>query len=158
MHDRSSRKKAKPGTRHGPMLMHLLHRASQLADEVFVEECGQLEITPRQFIVLAAIGASEGANQTAITEQTGIDRSTMSELASRLVSKGLLQRNRLRNDARAYALRLTKEGTAKLQEALASVAGVEARCLAGLSAAERQALLAGLGAMVTSAGAKPGKR
>ena len=137
--------------------MHLLHRASQIADEVFIEECGQLEITPRQFIVLAAIGAHEGANQTEITEQTGIDRSTMSELASRLTTKGLLQRTRLRSDARAYALRLTAPGSAKLRDALASMARVEARCLAALSPAERKTLVSGLRALAETGAEKPEK-
>ncbi|MFZ1102753.1 MAG: helix-turn-helix domain-containing protein, partial [Hyphomicrobiaceae bacterium] len=39
--------------------------------------------------------------------RTGIDRSTLADIVRRLTRKGLLQRCRTNEDARAYAVRLT---------------------------------------------------
>lgn len=60
--------------------------------------------------VLAAISESEGGSQAAISNATGIDRSTLSEMMVRLTASGLLRRRRTKVDTRAYAVRLTKAG------------------------------------------------
>jgi DNA-binding MarR family transcriptional regulator len=61
-------------------LVHLLHLASMKADRIFEETAGR-DLTPRQFQLLAAVARTPGLSQTAIVEQTGIDRSTTALLA-----------------------------------------------------------------------------
>ncbi len=56
------------------------------------------------------VAENEGLSQTGIVERTGIDRSTLADIVRRLSKKGLLQRRRTREDARAYAVKLTDEG------------------------------------------------
>jgi DNA-binding MarR family transcriptional regulator len=90
--------------------MHVLHRAGQCADELLQKEIGDADLTPRQLAVLATVGENEGLSQTGIVERTGIDRSTLADIVRRLSKKGLLQRRRTKDDARAYAVKLTDEG------------------------------------------------
>ncbi|MBZ0218649.1 MAG: MarR family transcriptional regulator, partial [Fimbriimonadaceae bacterium] len=56
---------------------HLLHRAGQMASEIFADELGNSGLTPRQYAVLVTVGENEGLSQTDLVEMTGIDRSTL---------------------------------------------------------------------------------
>ena len=89
---------------------HLLHRAQQFASDQFSTATGGVQITQRQFAVLCAVEANEGLTQTQLVQATGIDRSTLAELVSRMASKGLLVREKAPGDARANAVRLTDAG------------------------------------------------
>ena len=77
-----------------PCALNIFHRASQCADELFLMEAGDLDITPRQFAVLERIAGQEGLSQTDLVERTGIDRSTMGGLMQRLLKKGLQRQTR----------------------------------------------------------------
>jgi DNA-binding MarR family transcriptional regulator len=98
--------------------IHLLHRASQAAVDIFAAEMKRSgDLTPRQLAVLITVGQDEGLNQTELVERTGIDRSTMADIVKRMQRKGLLQRRRTKEDARAYAVKLTYEGRRVLRAA-----------------------------------------
>ena len=70
---------------------HLIHRAQQIAALQSAEVLKQAGITLRQFSVLAAVSDSEGASQADIVERTGIDRSTLADMVSRMETSGLLK-------------------------------------------------------------------
>lgn len=107
---------------------HLIHRAQQIAAMQSAEVLKEAGITLRQFSVLAAVADSEGASQADIVERTGIDRSTLADMVSRMEKAGLLKRKPAKHDARAKAvslmakgrkaLDLTREGVAKADEEL----------------------------------------
>jgi DNA-binding MarR family transcriptional regulator len=69
--------------------LHLLHRAGQVADELFATRLGSSDITPRQHLVLATVAACKEPSQTRLVEKTGIDRSTLADIVRRLVERGL---------------------------------------------------------------------
>jgi MarR family transcriptional regulator, temperature-dependent positive regulator of motility len=93
------------------LVVHLLHRVSQRADDLFSKEVGDSCMTPRQFAVLLAATQSDGSSQTDLVNSTGIDRSTVAaEMVRRMTKRGLLQRRRSRRDARAYVVRVTEAG------------------------------------------------
>jgi DNA-binding MarR family transcriptional regulator len=108
---------------------HLLHRALQRALDIYAEEFGQGAITQRQFAVLAAAAEQEGATQADLVRTTGIDRSTLADMASRMIAKGLLERERSALDARANAVRLTGAGRTALEEARPKMAAADSRLL-----------------------------
>jgi len=93
---------------------HLLHRALQLALDIYAEETGPEAVTQRQFAVLSAVAAQEGLTQTDLVRATGIDRSTLADLVARMIGKSLLARQRSTSDARANTVSLTAEGRAAL--------------------------------------------
>jgi DNA-binding MarR family transcriptional regulator len=120
---------------------HLLHTATQRADDLFAKEVGDADITPRQFALLAAAAELADPSQADLVEATGIDRSTLADLVRRLINKRLLQRRRSRDDARAYVVRLTSEGEWVLKSARPKAMKADAALLARLSADQRTALL-----------------
>src|SRR5665213_173367 len=96
---------------------HLLHRALQLALDIYAEETGPDAVTQRQYAVLAAVAAHEGLTQTDLVRSTGIDRSTLADLVARMLGKGLIARERSNEDGRANTVSLTDKGKLALQEA-----------------------------------------
>lgn len=128
--------------------LHLLHRAGQCAAEVFQAELGSGDLTPRQFAVLVTVSQNEGLSQTHLVERTGIDRSTLADIVRRMLKKGLLQRRRTKEDARAYAVKLTDEGWRVLKSAEPMSRRVDERILSSLTAAQRDRFLQDLNSIV----------
>jgi len=131
---------------------HLLHRALQLALDIYSEETGPGALTQRQFAVLSAVMAKEGCTQSELVRATGIDRSTLAELVARLIGKDLLARERSTLDARANTVRLTDAGRTAVQEAGPKVAEVDARIMALVPSAKRDTFLKTLRDMARAAG------
>jgi DNA-binding MarR family transcriptional regulator len=130
--------------------MHLLHRAGQCAADIFAAEISTSALTPRQFAVLAAVADEEGLTQTGLVERTGIDRSTLADIVSRLLGRGLIQRRRAKDDGRAYAIKLTPQGAKALREAQPGAAAADQKLLAGLPPGKRQEFLDTLSLIVTA--------
>jgi MarR family transcriptional regulator, temperature-dependent positive regulator of motility len=120
---------------------HLLHRALQLALDIYAEETGPDALTQRQYAVLAAVAAHEGLTQTDLVHATGIDRSTLADLVARMIGKSLIARERSASDARANTVRLTETGRAALAATGPRVAAADARILKLLPARKRDTFL-----------------
>lgn len=118
--------------------LHLLHRAGQCAGDIFQTEMGVGDLTPRQYAVLVTVAQNEGLSQTHLVERTGIDRSTLADIVRRMLKKGLLQRRRTKEDARAYAVRLTEEGWRTLKQAEPLARRVDDRILAVLTGTQQR--------------------
>ena len=125
-------------------VVHLLHRADQCTGDRFATHLSHRDLTPRQFAVLIAVAARESAMQTTITDDTGIDRSTMVDVVRRLMKRGLQQRRRSRTDARSYVVRLTEEGRQIIDAARPEASAVDEAILSALPPAERQPFVASL--------------
>jgi len=96
------------------------------------------DLTPRQLAVLVTVAGNEGLSQTGLVERTGIDRSTLADIVRRMQRKGLLQRRRTREDARAYAVKLTDEGRRLLRVAEPLAKRVDERILDALPTKQRE--------------------
>ena len=118
--------------------VHLLHRAGQCAGDIFHSEMKVGGLTPRQLAVLMTVAQNEGLSQTGLVDRTGIDRSTLADIVRRMQRKGLLQRRRTREDARAYAVKLTDEGRRVLRIAEPVGKKVDERILEALPAKHRE--------------------
>jgi DNA-binding MarR family transcriptional regulator len=99
------------------------------------------DLTPSQYAVLATVAEHEGLSHARLIERTGIGRSTVSDIVRRLRKKGLLQRRRKRNDARAYAVKLTDEGWLTLSAAQPIMQRVDQRILETLPLSYRRQFL-----------------
>ena len=117
--------------------LHLLHRASQCADELFVRATNGLNLTARQFVVLSIVAEQTDPSQTLICEKTGIDRSTLADIVARLVDRGMLSRKRTRLDGRKYAVRLTEAGKKCLEQAIPAAQQVDVLLTKPLSGDQR---------------------
>jgi MarR family transcriptional regulator, temperature-dependent positive regulator of motility len=123
---------------------HLLHRALQLALDIYAVETGPVAITQRQYAVLAAVAADEGLSQTELVRATGIDRSTLADLVGRMIVKGYLERERSAEDARANTVKLGDAGRAVLEAAKPRVDAADQRILDLLGAKKREPFIEAL--------------
>ncbi len=128
--------------------IHLLHRAGQCAGDIFHTEMKVGGLTPRQLAVLMTVAQNEGLSQTGLVDRTGIDRSTLADIVRRMQRKGLLQRRRTREDARAYAVKLTDEGRRVLRVAEPVGKKVDERILEALPGKHREQFVDDLQAIV----------
>jgi MarR family transcriptional regulator, temperature-dependent positive regulator of motility len=136
---------------------HLIHRALQLALDIYAEEAGPDGLTQRQFAVLEAVSHQSGLTQTDLVRATGIDRSTLADLVSRMTTKGLLDREQSVVDARAKAVSLSAAGQAALEAARPKVEAADKRILALLPKGKRDGFLGLLSELAGEADAAPDK-
>ena len=136
---------------------HLIHRALQLALDIYAEETGPDGLTQRQFAVLEAVSHKAGLTQTDLVRATGIDRSTLADLVARMTTKGLLDREKSTIDARAKAVRLSPAGEAALDAARPRVETADKRIMALLPKGKRDGFLELLGELAGEADAAPVK-
>lgn len=116
---------------------HLMRRCQQYYGDLYAREPGAKELTKQQYTVLCALENNEGVSQTALVEMTGIDRSTLAEMARRMLERGLLSRERTEEDARANAVAITPSGRRALRLARAAADRAERALLEALPTAER---------------------
>lgn len=134
---------------------HLIHRALQLALDIYNEESAASGLTQRQFAVLEAASHNAGLTQTDLVKATGIDRSTLADLVARMTAKGLLMRERSVLDARAMTVKVSEEGLAALEAARPCVAAADKRILALLPKSRRDNFLEILSLLAQTADMAP---
>jgi DNA-binding MarR family transcriptional regulator len=122
----------------------------------FKETLAPLELEPREFALLRAVGADEGQSQQAIGERQQIPPSRMVAFVDALEERGLLERRLNPQDRRTRALHLTDRGRDLLISAFALAAAVEQELCADLSAPEREQLIELLWRVGRRLGVTPG--
>ena len=120
---------------------HQLHRAQQFAAGLSAGALTKAGVTLRQFSVLAAVSSQEGASQSNLVTETGIDRSTLADMVSRMETAGLIRRTDSKEDRRAKAVFLTAKGRRALSSAAPAVQEADERLLAALPKNRRTALI-----------------
>ena len=125
---------------------HLLRRAQQYAHDLYAGEVGADGPTPRQFEVLHTVAQNEGLSQTDLVRATGIDRSTLADMIARMIKKGLLSRQRTKDDARANAVSITASGKRVLQGAMNAVSKAENAALNVLPKSQQATFMKALAA------------
>jgi DNA-binding MarR family transcriptional regulator len=107
----------------------------------FHQTLAPLELEPREFALLRAVGAAEGQSQQAIGERLQIPPSRMVAFVDALQARWLLERRHNPLDRRTRALHLTDDGRELLGRAFTLAHGLEQDLCAQLSGAEREQLL-----------------
>lgn len=128
---------------------HLLKRAAQFSNHIYMSEVGKSGLTHRQFTVLLAVDSNDGKSQTDLVKVTGIDRSTLADLVARLLAQGYLQRRRTKDDGRTNAIRITAIGKKMLKTAQPGADEVDKQLLALVSGSDRKAFLDNLAVLAS---------
>ncbi|MBI1188143.1 MAG: MarR family transcriptional regulator [Alphaproteobacteria bacterium] len=129
---------------------HLLHRAQQLAADRFAQLAGD-RATLRQFAVLAAIAEKPGRSQTDLVSATGIDRSTLADMITRMERRGWIIRVTAANDARANAVTLAAPGRATFTACIPFARAADDAVLEALPRGDRKTLMDLLGVLSAAA-------
>ena len=103
-----------------------------------------VDLTQKQYGVLALIGANPGVSQVALGKALGVDRATMMGVVDRLDARGLLTRVQSQDDRRRQALGLTDAGQRLLTAARALLDVHDARFRSRFSEKELAALMGAL--------------
>lgn len=106
------------------------------------------DLTHGQFVLLAAAawyGASETLTQVRLSELSGVDVMTTSQIVRTLEAAGLLRRDPHPDDPRARALTVTPAGRTRVKKAIVAVEQADEEFFA--SAPDRGALLRALGSL-----------
>jgi DNA-binding MarR family transcriptional regulator len=117
---------------------HLLHRAQQLAQDRFAQMAGARGVTLRQFAVLAAIAEQPGRSQTDLVVATGVDRSTLADMITRMEKRGWILRVTAASDARANAVTLAAPGRAVLNQSIPHARAADEALLDAIPRGERK--------------------
>ncbi|MFB7930001.1 MULTISPECIES: MarR family winged helix-turn-helix transcriptional regulator [Streptomyces] len=120
-------------TTHPGHLARRLQQAHYLLWNTMVSE----EITSPQYAVLNTLVAEPGLDQRTAGERVGLDRSTIAEVISRLIRRGLLDKVRDPQDGRRFLLRLTEEGVRTHRKLTVRTARMNQIFLAPLTAEEQ---------------------
>ncbi|WP_181257314.1 MarR family winged helix-turn-helix transcriptional regulator [Pseudaminobacter soli (ex Li et al. 2025)] len=108
---------------------YLLRRAHARADRLFDKAMQDIGLTPRQAALLYGVRRCRGGSISDLTALTGMDRGTLSEMVPRLMKRGLLEKKLAKDDGRAMALYLTKEGAGLVDLVIERTASLQAEVL-----------------------------
>lgn len=133
---------------------YLLKRSAQFAADVYAANAGRSGLTQRQFTLLTVVDACEGVSQTELVKASGIDRSTLADMISRLTAQGYLQRTRSKSDARTNVVRLTTAGRKVLVSAQPDAAEVDKKIMSVVPVAKRKVFIEVLQILASRAGAE----
>lgn len=125
----------------GISISEVLHRAAARIDGKLDQHLAAIGLTSRQYLLLKSVGLHEGINQIGLTELTGIDRSTMTDMVGRLVTRGLLSRSKNPHDARAYHVRITENGQHLVAQAKPLADGIDDDFMSRIGPASREAFV-----------------
>ncbi|WP_199751004.1 MarR family winged helix-turn-helix transcriptional regulator [Pseudomonas saxonica] len=117
----------------------LIRRAQQRHVAIWMREVST-DVTSVQYAVLLVLEQRPGVSQRELGDELDLDRSTIAELAARMVRNGLVERISDPHDKRRNTLFLTTTGRALLAEFKPRVDNVERVLTQELSTAERDTL------------------
>ena len=122
---------------------HLARRFQQIAVAIFLAEVegAGYDLTPVQYAALAAVGANPGVDQVGLAGLIAFDRTTITGVVDRLVTKGLITRQESSRDRRARELAITAAGRQTLRRIAPAVEAAQRTMLRGLTGREANELL-----------------
>lgn len=115
---------------------HLLRRNHQRSFDIFTRHVGD-DVTRQQIALLLALSQCPGASQRELVEATGIDKSTLKEMLSRMIARGWVQRERDKQDSRAWTMDITQAGAELLLDRIDKVRAAQREILEPLSKEDR---------------------
>lgn len=96
-----------------------LRMAQAAAFQAFARLAEEVGSRPGRFATLMLIGRNPGISQTALSRANGRDKSTLTPVLNDLEKRGLIRRQRTREDQRVYRLTLTPDGRRLLRQLVA---------------------------------------
>jgi DNA-binding MarR family transcriptional regulator len=128
---------------------HAIRRLHQIAVGAFLQEVGELGVTPVQFAALQVVVNHPGVDQRTLARAIALDASTTGGVVDRLEARGWLERRMSSDDRRTRLLFLTEAGRQGLNDTLPGMLRAQAQILAPLTARQRDEFMRLLLILVT---------
>lgn len=128
---------------------HAIRRLHQISVGIFLQEAGDLGVTPVQYAALQTVGNQPGIDQRTLARNIALDASTTGGVVDRLETRGWLERRTSPEDRRARQLVLTLAGQQALADAVPVMLRAQEQILAPLSKPERAEFMRMLGELIT---------
>ena len=110
----------------------LIRRLHQIHTALFIEECGEFNVTPVQYSMMTAIAEQPGLEQARLAHEIGVDRATLANVVARLETRGLLRRTTTKADRRLKRVILTARGKRLLDQMTQAARRAHARTIEAL--------------------------
>lgn len=120
---------------------HLLRRCHQIAVAIFLDECQGFDLTPLQFVTLAALTIHGPLDKATIGGAVALDRTTIAVVVKNLEQRGLVTTRPSEQDRRAKLIKLTTKGHNLVLSVQGHVARAQERTVAPLLPEERAELV-----------------
>ena len=120
---------------------HLIRRAYQIAQAIFLDETSKVGLTSVQYSALNAIVQLPGIDQATLSGLIAFDKTTLVKVLDRLVAKGLITRVRSTEDRRRQVLTATDQGQKIICQIIPMLDSAQGRILAPLNAEEQTVFL-----------------
>lgn len=120
---------------------HNIRRLHQISVGIFLQELGELGITPVQYAALQTVANHPGIDQRTLARTIALDASTTGGVVDRMESRGWLERRTSPEDRRSRQLVLTDAGVALLSDAVPAMLRAQDHILAPLSDRQRAAFM-----------------
>jgi DNA-binding MarR family transcriptional regulator len=128
---------------------HAIRRLHQISVGIFLQEAGDLGVTPVQYAVLQTVGNQPGIDQRTLARNIALDASTTGGVVDRLEVRGWLERKTSPDDRRVRQLSLTLSGEQALRETVPVMLRAQEHILAPLDESQRRTFMELLQRLVT---------
>lgn len=128
---------------------HAIRRLHQISVGIFLQEAGDLGVTPVQYAALQTVGNQPGIDQRTLARNIALDASTTGGVVDRLEARGWLERKTSTEDRRARQLSLTLSGEQALRDSVPVMLRAQEQILAPLNEEQRDTFMALLQLLVT---------
>ena len=128
---------------------YAIRRLHQISVGIFLQEAGELGVTPVQYAALQVVGNQPGIDQRTLARGIALDTSTTGGVVDRLEARGWLERRMSPDDRRARQLFLTPAGEQGLADTLPALQRAQDQILAPLTPRQRTEFMRLLQVLVT---------
>jgi DNA-binding MarR family transcriptional regulator len=128
---------------------HAIRRLHQISVGIFLQEVGELGVTPLQYAALQVVANQPGTDQRTLARSIALDASTTGGVVDRLEARGWLERRMSPEDRRARMLFLTPAGAQALADTVPAMLRAQEQILAPLTARQRSEFMRLLQVLVT---------
>lgn len=119
----------------------LIRRVHQIGVSIFADEFEGRDITPLQFSILWILTSHSGVDQASLAQYVALDRTTCSNIVSRLEERGYLRREVDPDNKRAKLVYITDAGRKLFDDVEGLMETVSKRILQPLTGDERKVFL-----------------
>jgi DNA-binding MarR family transcriptional regulator len=117
-----------------------MRKAILKAQSTFSKIAGR-QLMTGQWAVMVIIHDNPGRTQTAIAEAAGLDRSSLVPILNKLEKNGIIVREAVAGDKRAYAIQLTEKGESELDALNVDEKQIENAVIEGLGVEDHAKLI-----------------